>query len=856
MEQKPPANRSIASQFTRHYLFISIVPSLILLTLMAIGAGLTWHYMSDLIVKSTYDLNEDAEQGLRHLGEQIIQAKSRDVARQIEMYFRMHPKVDIRDMRKDPLFMELALQRVGQTGYTAMTEARKPGDLPTEGLEPVIFRVHENPKLHDRDMSFLGEKMTAWWAICKKGLDGVEADGYYEWCEPDGTCRPKYLYVTPVQFPLNGITMMVSAVTYIDEFSKPIVAMRRKADRVAQNYQRYVSSMMIVFGVVCALVLVFTFLLTFVLARRAGLRFIVPVAKLAQAAQHLGEGNWEAQVPDHVLGREDEIGVMARSFQSMSGQLKETFGRLEQRVVELRQTRDALKDSEDHYRTLYEESRRAEEVYRSLISSSADAIVIMDLQESVTYVSPTFERIFGWRLGELAGRTIPLATPPTQSSEAGAIREVIENGVTYHGYETTLMTKDGRAIDVSLSASRYNDHEGRPAGALIILRDISEAKRLKEHLQQVDRLEAIATLAGGVAHDFNNLLMVIQGTVSILMDAIPESDRNYKYLINIEKQVNRGARLTRQLLGYARKGKYDVRPMQLNDVITDSAETLRRTRKDIRIHYALAKDLRTIEGDAYQMEQVLMNLFINASDAMPAGGDLTLLTKNIKASDIPDKLRKDKTGNYVLLVVEDTGVGMDRKVMDRIFEPFFTTKAVNKGTGLGLASVYGILQSHGGAIDVSSEAGTGTRFSIYLPASDKPAAETIEKSKKTYLGKGTILLIDDEQPVLDVAEEVIQSIGFETLAAGDGLSGIEIYRHNRSRIDLVILDMVMPDLGGAEVFDRLREIDPGVTVLLASGYSIDGRASEILSRGCNGFIQKPFSREDLAEKIESILKPI
>lgn len=981
MKKRLPASRSIANQFTRHYLIISFLPIVILLILLIIGALVVHSHLSLLIAKSTYDLNQDAENSLRQLGEQIIQAKSRDVARQIEMYFRMHPNMDIREMRKDPLFMELALQRVGQTGYTAITEARKPGDKPTPGmsLEPVIFRVHDNPKLNDRDMGFLGKSMPAWWKIAKRGLNGVEAGGYYDWCDANHVCRPKYLYVTPVKVPLNGITMMVSATTYIDEFSQPMIIMRSKADKVAENYQRYISRMLIIFSLVSATILLLTFLGTYWLGRWAGLRYITPITKLADTAKELGEGNWNIELPDRVAKRQDEIGTMAQTFVRMSQQLRDTFSSLEQRLEELRQTQEALKSSEMHYRslfdgipvglyrstpggkfldvnpslvhilgypdrntllsvrtqelyadadergiwmtrmkenggtqayemrlfkydgtpiwvednsravyneaggvlyyegsikdtteqreakaalqksednfrTLYAESQKAREVYRSLIHSSADAILLYDMERHVTYASPMFTKIFGWDMEELLGKSIPYVPESEKEATKAVFDQIINTGIPSPGFESRRLTRDGRIIDVSISASRYNDHTGTPAGILAMIRDITEAKKMKEHLKQVERLEAIATLAGGIAHDFNNLLMVIQGTVSMLIYETHESDPHYRHFVNIDKQVERGARLTKQLLGYARKGKYDVKVLNLNDIIREEAETLRQTRKDIRVHYHLADDLRNVEADTYQMEQVFMNLFINASDAMSAGGDLTLSTKNIPAEDIPDKLGNDRTGNYILFTVEDTGIGMDRKTMDRIFEPFFTTKEVHKGTGLGLASVYGILKSHGGTIDVDSEPGAGSRFMIYLPASDKELPVKISKPPKNIQGKGTILVIDDEIPVLDVAAAMLQSIGFDILKASSGLQGLQIYERNIDKIDLVILDMVMPDMNGGDVFDRLREINPRATVLLASGYSIDGRATDILNRGCDGFIQKPFSMEDLSDKINSILK--
>ncbi len=969
MKKDSPISRSIANQFTRHYLIASVIPTILLLILVMASIMIARNYLADLITKSTYDLNQDAKRSLQQLGEEIIAAKAGDVSRQIAMYFRMYPDKTFPEMRKDPLFMSLAVQKVGATGYTALTE-----------VNTWLFLVHPNAKLNDTDMRPLAKKMPAWWKIIQEAMaaEGT-ASGYYDWREPDGSFRKKFMVVTPVGVKHKGITIWVSATTYIDEFSVPVLKMKNKADAIVGSYQQYVSRQLILFSGFAGLIILLTFLGIYIWGRRVGLRYIAPITQLAETAKELGQGKWNVQLPDFVLRREDEIGVMAQSFSRMSGQLKETFSNLEKRVAELRQAQAALKTSEEHYRslfdgipaglyrstpdghfldvnpamahmlgypdreallsvsvqdlydntddrshwmtrmkesgeiqayemrlhkydgspiwvensaravmdasgavlhyegslkdtterretnaalkkseenfrTLYEESQKAQEVYRSLINSSADAIVLYDMGMFVTYISPMFTTIFGWTAGELMGKSIDFVPESEVEATLAVICKVLEQGTPCQGFDTRRTTKDGRLIDVGLSASRYNDHEGKPAGILVMLRDISEAKRIEEHLQQVERLEAIATLAGGIAHDFNNLLTVIQGTVSMLIHAAKESDPQYKHFVNIEKQVNRGSRLTKQLLGYARKGKYYVKPLNLNDIITESADTLRQTRKDIRIHYHLADNLRAVEADVYQIEQVFMNLFINAADAMSAGGDLTLATKNIHAADIPDKLRETKTGDYVLFTAGDTGIGMDKKTMDRIFEPFFTTKAVNKGTGLGLASAYGIIKNHGGVIDVISEPGTGTIFSIYLPASDKKISLNISQTKKALQGKETILIIDDEKPVLEVASEMLKAIGYMTIKAESGRQGLEIYKQDRDRIDLVILDMIMPEMSGSDVFDRLREINPQAAVLLASGYSIDGNATEILNRGCNGFIQKPFGLENLSEKISSILK--
>jgi PAS domain S-box-containing protein len=389
---------------------------------------------------------------------------------------------------------------------------------------------------------------------------------------------------------------------------------------------------------------------------------------------------------------------------------------------------------------------------------------------------------------------------------------------------------------------------------VIILNDVSDRKRMEAQLLQAQKMEAIGTLAGGIAHDFNNLLMVIQGNVSLMLLQLEAIHPHYEMLKNIEKQVQNGSKLTGQLLGYARKGRYEVKPFVLNYLVRETSEAFGRTRKNITIHHELSQDLFPCEADQGQIEQVLMNLFVNAADAMPEGGDLSLKTVNITHEEIKGKLYDPKPGDYILLTVADTGIGMDHKTLDHIFEPFFTTKELGRGTGLGLASVYGIIKGHGGYIDVESEKGYGTTFKIYLPASVKKVQEGVKTAGLIMKGTGTVLLVDDEEEVLNVGDGFLKAMGYQVITAHDGKEATEVYRKHQESIDLVVLDIVMPVMGGSEVFDRLKKINPDIKVLLSSGYSIDGEATKILERGASGFIQKPFNIKQLSQSIYEILK--
>jgi CheY-like chemotaxis protein len=334
---------------------------------------------------------------------------------------------------------------------------------------------------------------------------------------------------------------------------------------------------------------------------------------------------------------------------------------------------------------------------------------------------------------------------------------------------------------------------------------------------------------------------------------IDSTHPHYERLKKIEKQIKSGARLTSHLLGYARRGKYEVKPIDLNQMLKEASETFGRTRKEITIHRELAEDLLAIEADSGQIDQVILNLFVNAADAMPGGGDLILKTTNVTHKDMKGKLYDPKPGKYVMLTVTDTGIGMDKETMERVFEPFFTTKEMGRGTGLGLASAYGIIKGHGGYIDVDSEKEQGATFSIYLPASERKAQEAVKTAELLIKGSETVLLVDDEEVILEVGKELLEGMGYRVITAKDGKEAIEVYEKAREEIDIVVLDMVMPNMGGGEAYDRMKEINPEIKVLLSSGFSIDGEASEILERGCNGFIQKPFNMEELSAKTREIL---
>jgi two-component system cell cycle sensor histidine kinase/response regulator CckA len=418
-----------------------------------------------------------------------------------------------------------------------------------------------------------------------------------------------------------------------------------------------------------------------------------------------------------------------------------------------------------------------------------------------------------------------------------------------------LVGSNGQRGWLELYAFPICDPNGAVTGVIEYVRDITDRKLLEERFIQAQKMESIGLLAGGIAHDFNNILGGILGYASWMKTNISHDHPFFRPVDTIEKSAHRAAELTAQLLAFARGGKYDIRPSSLNSVISESLKILSGTLdKSIVIETSLNDSLPTVEIDVGQIQQVLMNLCVNARDAMPNGGRLTIQSSVARLSDSDARHQPEaKPGWFAVLTISDTGVGMDESVRQRIFEPFFTTKEKGKGTGLGLSMVYGVVKNHGGFVNVYSEAGEGSTFKVYLPLSGKP--EVLESVSESEMAGGheTILVIDDEEAIRQLAADILGSYGYRVHLAADGEEGVSLFARQPGQIDLVILDMIMPRQGGRETFLELKKIDPNVLVLFSTGYSQNEKVNEILALGVKGFIQKPYQVRDLLAKVRDIL---
>ena len=828
MQKSTRSSTSMVKEFTRQYLLLALFPVVVFFALAVAGGFIAQWHLSALIADSTHELNSDAKKELESLGQQVIQDKARDAARQVGLFLSLKPEMDMDALQRSAQFQAIAMQPVGQNGYVCLYEAGTG-----------IMRIHPNPELANRKMDFLSTEIPSWWAIFKRSLSGKEISGHYDWIEPDGSVRKKYMAMTPVDAPFREKRLMVAATTYLDEFSAPVAVMAQKEAAISANFNDFLVDQLLIAGILMALFFLVTFLSVYLIGRRSALHYMLPIVTMATAAENFGDGHWDADIEPSLVNRKDETGVLARSFESMRRQLQKLFKDLEYRVSELKLAQESLKESEAHFRGLFDGVPVG--LYRTtfdgrIIDANPMLVRMLGYPSKAQFLSKKAEEIYAQPIDRSKWKSI-IEQSGVKNVHEVKMRRYDQSVLWVENHSRTVRDKDGAILYVE--------------GSLI---DINERKKMENQFQLAQRMEAIGTLAGGLAHDFNNLMMGILGNVSIMKLDTEITSPHYEKLKKVEQLIQSGSQLTSQLLGYARQGQFELKIVDLNKIVKDSVEIFGRTRKEIAIHMDLSSIAGPVEIDRPQVEQVLFNLFINSADAMLDGGDLRLETSIVNRSEIGQKPYKMESGRYVLLQVTDTGHGMDAETQNRIFDPFFTTKEMGRGTGLGLASAYGIIKAHAGYIDVASEIGQGTTFSIYLPVSERKIPEVVKGDATIKFGKGTILVVDDEEMVLDIGTEMIGKMGYQTLSARNGGEAISVYRQSPDDIDLVILDLIMPGASGSDTFDMLRQINAGVKVLLASGYSIDSQAIALMNRGCDGFIQKPYNLEDLSRKIDEILK--
>ena len=506
------------------------------------------------------------------------------------------------------------------------------------------------------------------------------------------------------------------------------------------------------------------------------------------------------------------------------------------------------------------ERKLAEERIRqqaSLLDNAQDAILVCDLKYQILYWNKGAERIYGWQLNEVLGRNIwdvLCGGDRKQIDEAQARLEALGKWKT----EARHKTKEKQKLIIESRWTLVRNDHGEPDYILIINTDITEQKRTEEHLLRAQRMESIGTLAGGIAHDLNNILSPVIMAVDMLQMNDPDKETS-RWLAMVRENAERGADLVKQVLTFARGLEGERLSLQVKHIAKDLISVLQETLpKSIALKYELAPDVWVISADPTQIHQVLMNICLNARDAMPNGGVLKITVQNIRLDDSYARMNPEASpGPYILINVEDSGIGMSAETIDRIFDPFFTTKEIGRGTGLGLATAMTIVQSHGGFLNVYSEPGKGSKFSVYLPAAESNAEAAVTAGKPTVpYGRGeTILIVDDEQNILQVTAATLEKFGYKTLTASDGAEALAVFAQNKDEIAAVLTDISMPLVDGPAMIRALRKIEPEANIVAMSGLMNAGQTAQLENLQVTSFLAKPFTAESLLTTLDALLRP-
>ena len=541
----------------------------------------------------------------------------------------------------------------------------------------------------------------------------------------------------------------------------------------------------------------------------------------------------------------DEFGKLARYFNSFMETLQQFSGSLQEEVLEHRRSLEARRESEERFRLLAE--------------NSPDIIISLDQRGCISYVNPVVEKILGYTPHELAGKSFLVMARGQEANEYIRQFRKVRSGEILLDYTGVLVHKNGSVRHFIFCGAPATDGKGNMVGIEGVLKDITDRRNLEFQLQQVQKLEAVGTLAGGVAHDFNNILTAIRGSLDISLLMVDQNDPIMKNLQQIEKAVTRASDLTRQLLFFSRRQPVEMAPLNLNQSVDNILRIIERLiGENIAITLDLAPDLQPVMADGGNIEQVIMNLMINARDAMPEGGTITIRTRNATVRDEYVKTHPyARPGKFVCLSIEDTGIGMDSEVAEHIFEPFFTTKEQGKGTGLGLAVVYGIVKKHKGWIVADSRPGEGTVFTIFFPVSTEessPEPGRHARNSGDTRGRGEkILVIEDDPSVLSFAGAALKGNGYTVLTAASATEARVVFHEHQDSLHLIFSDVVLPDKNGLDLVDEFEREKPGIRILMTSGYMDEKSLSRIIRDNNHRFLPKPYAMKDLINTVRALL---
>ena len=782
----------------------------------------------------------------------LIQQKAIGVATELDLMLQSHPYMTLEDLQRDKEFRKIALQQVGQTGYTSLHDSF------TGTIRFNVESILENKKSQT-----IKRYSPSLWSMMEKSLGKNHASGYYEWTERNGEIKQKYMYIAPLQLTTaDNVSLSVAVTASVDEFTQPL----KEAFTIHRKTADYLSSATDTFFVsikqMGLLYMGLGLLIISLIALGVGRFFSRSITELRKATQQVNEGNFNVSVKPSMSG---EVRTLTEDFNRMIHQLatttvsKKLLEESESRLIESNyDLRHEIK-----IRMLAEKALAAEKERLTVtLSSIGDGVITTDREGKIVLINDAAGTLTGWPQSEAKERLFSdifnSVDEKTRTPSENPVQTIVkmDKPIIFERTEI-LISRDGRERIIALSGTPIRDKDQTILGVVIVFRDVTEKQRMEEELLTARKLESVGTLAGGVAHDFNNLLAVILGNISFAKMLTDPSNKIYERLTDAENATIKGKELTYRLLTFSRGSESSKKVASLKGIIKDSAR-LTLSGSNIKCTFSFPDDLQQVEIDEEQIRQVIHNIVLNAKETMSRGGKIKIRADNITLG--PEDTIPLPEGNYVKISVEDHGGGISEEDLSRIFDPYFTTKEIGnvKGMGLGLAICYSIVKNHGGFMTAESQQGVGTIVHVYLPAyKDETHTAQIRREKPVYGGSCKVLYMDDENALREVAGEMLGHIGYNVEFARDGAEAIKMYSDavtTEKPFDIVIMDLTIPDgMGGAEAAQKLYEIDPRVKAIVSSGYTNDPIIKDFKKYKFSGVITKPFDVDELVRVIESVL---
>jgi PAS domain S-box-containing protein len=842
-------------------LIAGLIPVIIFVVLIDIYGGRIEKEITRIIEKGYERDMYRSEVMLREMGEASVHSQVNGIARQLDMVIQTVPWMTVKDLQKDEKFREIAVQTVGQTGYTFVFDS-----------DTGVVRLHRDLRLENKNLPTVFRHLPELQNILERSRKGPEtAYGYYQLKAGDGSIMKRFIYIIPLyNVTADHARLNVAATINVDDFLTPVKQAKANHDETKQYLIRASKSVIESFrhtGLLSMVVgiLVVSLIAFFVM----GIYLSRAVSRLREATARVNLGDFSTPVKPSGSG---EVATLIDDFNRMVDKLSATTVSkqlLEASEAKLQRANGELRrEITDRERT--EEALAAEkERLNVTLRSIGDGVITADSEGRIVLINNGAERLTGWlqdqAVGQYLSEVFPVVTeaPGNDGDAAVAGQQAPEPGLS----QRLLLARDGTTRTIAETRSPILDKGGGTLGTVIVFRDITVEKRMEEELLQARKLESLGVLAGGIAHDFNNLLAVILGNISFGKMFLTENEGKVSdRLTEAEKACMRGKELTYQLLAFARGGEPLRRTMAAAELIEDSVRSCLNG-SDVEVSFSLPEDLPLLKVDEEQMRQVIQRIVKNADEAMGNKGVLEVGAENMTLG--PANPLALKPGTYVLISLRDEGPGIAGPDLQRIFDPYFTRKDLGqeKGTGLGLSICYSIVKDHGGSITVESEAGEGSLFRIYLPAADPegslqqagaPASAPAPTNGEGDGRKGRLLFMDDDRGVRDVMVEMLMHLGYHVRFAGDGLEAIEQYQEAASAglpFDVVIADLTVPDgMGGKELIKELKSIDPTVRAVISSGYSNDSVFRDFEEHGFQGCVVKPYKIEELCSVLDRVMR--